>query len=361
VFLAFPYRIYRGDPSWIPRLWPEQMSWLRRTHNFFEVGDADWFVARQNGQVLGTIGAAIDHRYNHHFQRRWGVFGFFEFAEDESVFAALVDCARGWLRTRGMTHMLGPQSFAPNDYPGFLVGRHDTPAALYAGHSPSYYLEFAQRAGWAKYQDSIAYRLVRGDGNKWSDHIPEWLTRIAQRVQRNPTYGVRRAELEHFEREFQHVLRLYNRSLSRVPGFAPVTEGEFRKYVQELLPVLDPEMVLFALVDGKEVGFALAIPNLAEAFQKSGGLRHPWDYGRLWWTTKHIKSVSFKILAMDPDFWGRGIEVLMYLRLAELADRRGYEWADLSLTGDDNPQTNKIAAHAGLEEYKRYRTFLVPV
>jgi GNAT superfamily N-acetyltransferase len=175
----------------------------------------------------------------------------------------------------------------------------------------------------------------------------------------NPRYSVRHAELRHFEREFQHVLRLYNRSLDALPGFAPVTAGEFRKFVQEIMPVLDEEMVLFALADGQEVGFGLAIPNLAEAFQRCGGLRHPWHYAQLWWAARRIKSVSFKILAMDPDFWGRGIELLIYARLAELFDERGYEWVDLSLTGDDNPQTNKIITRLQGEEYKRYRTFLV--
>ena len=40
-FLSFPYRLYRGDPHWIPRPWPEQMTWLRRQHAFFGFGDAD--------------------------------------------------------------------------------------------------------------------------------------------------------------------------------------------------------------------------------------------------------------------------------------------------------------------------------
>ena len=64
---------------------------------------------------------------------------------------------------------------------------------------------------------------------------------------------------------------------------------------------------------------------------------------------------------MDPQFWGRGIEILIYKRLADIFEERAYEWVDLSLTGDDNPQTNKMAASLGLEEYKRYRKFIVPI
>jgi hypothetical protein len=32
---------------------------------------------------------------------------------------------------------------------------------------------------------------------------------------------------------------------------------------------------------------------------------------------------------------------------------------DMSLTGEDNPQTNKLATRLGAEEYKRYRILKV--
>jgi GNAT superfamily N-acetyltransferase len=360
-FLAFPYRLYRGDPHWIPRLWPEQMAWLRRQNSFFDAGDGEWFLARRGNETVGTIGVAIDHNTNRHLGRLWGTFGFFEFVADRQVFAALAERAQSWLRTRGMTHMMGPQSFTPNDFPGFLVGRFDLPPSLYEGHSPPYYLQFAQEAGWSKYQDSIAYRADRFGGPGDAGFKIERLDRIAARVSQNPHYGVRKADLKQFDREFRHVLRIYNVALGNLPGFAPLTEGELFKLAEELMPVLDEEMVIFALVDGQEIGFALALPNVAEAFQRAGGLRHPWHYLALWVGMRRIRSVSFKILAMDPQYWGRGIEVLMYKRLAEVFGRRRYDWVDMSLTGDDNPETNKIAAHMNFQEYKRYRTFQVPI
>lgn len=100
--LAFPYRLDRDDPLWIPRLWPDQMAWLRRQHGFFEHGDGEWFLARRAGEVVGTIGVAVDHDANRHVRRSWGVFGLFEFVEDFEVFKALL-----W-RARGLTHLVGP-------------------------------------------------------------------------------------------------------------------------------------------------------------------------------------------------------------------------------------------------------------
>jgi GNAT superfamily N-acetyltransferase len=359
--MRFPYSLYANDPHWIPRLWPEQLAWLRRDHGFFEHGKADWYIARQNHQVVGTIGVAIDQQSNRHLRRKDAIFGFIEFFEDYQVFETLFHAAIQWAIEHDCDHLVGPRSFTANDYPGLLLGRFDTPAALYEGHTPPYYAAFAEQAQWPPYADTLAYRGFRDDYGEELEGMPTKLFRVAQRAARNKRIAVRQAELEHFDREFKIVVDLYNRALSKLRDFVPTTEAQFREFAENLRPILKEDMVLFAMVDGVEVGFSLALPNLAEAFSKSGGLRYPWNYLQLWWYAPRVKSASFKILAIDPEYWGLGLEALMFIRMIEAFDRRGYEWVDGSLTGGDNPYTNKIATRFGLEEYKRYRLYRIPV
>lgn len=360
-FLRFPYKLYRGDPNWIPRLWPEQLAWLRRQHGFFEHAQADWYLLEEQKDTLGTIGLAVDQQSNQHLQRKDAIFGFIEFIEDRMVFDALMDLAKQWARDHNCTHLHGPRSFTGNDFPGFLLGRFDTQAALYEGHTPPYYAEFANAAEWPTIADTLAYRGVRADYGPHLEGLPSKLFRVAERAARNRRVDVRPAELENFEREFKIVVRLYNRALGQLRDFVPTTDAQFREFAESLKPVLQEDMVLFAMVDGKEVGFSLALPNLAEAFAKAGGLRYPWNYLQLWWQAPRINSASFKILAIDPDYWGLGLEALMFMRMIEAFERRGYDWIDGSLTGGDNPYTNKLATRFGLEVYKRYRLYRIPV
>ena len=358
---ALPYRVYRNDPNWIPRLWPEQLAWLRRENPFFENGDAEWFLARRGKEVVGTIGAAIDHRANQLRERRWGIFGFLECLEDEQVFHALIDQARTYLRLRGCTHMAGPSSFGGNDYPGFLVGRFDVPAAVYQGHTPPYYLAFAERAGWTMSSDTLAYRFDARHAGRRLELLPAKLLHVAERASRNPRCSLRHAQLANFDRDLGIVLRIYNRSLATLPDFTPMGEDELRHFADSLRPILGEDLIWFALVDGREVGFSLAIPNVAEAFHRCGGLRYPWHFVQLAWAMRRIRSVSFKILAVEPEFWGLGLEAMMFARIGQIALQRGYRWLDGSLTGADNPQTNKISLRLGAEEYKRYRVYTVPL
>ena len=72
---------------------------------------------------------------------------------------------------------------------------------------------------------------------------------------------------------------------------------------------------------------------------------------------KRIQSVSLKIMAMDPAYWGYGLDSIMYLEMAKAIVRKGYKWVDASLTGEDNPQTNKLLARVDAYIYRRYREY----
>jgi hypothetical protein len=43
--------------------------------------------------------------------------------------------------------------------------------------------------------------------------------------------------------------------------------------------------------------------------------------------------------------------------MVKRAAAKGYQWADLSLTGEYNPDTRPLAIHAGAQVYKKYRFY----
>jgi hypothetical protein len=116
---------------------------------------------------------------------------------------------------------------------------------------------------------------------------------------------------------------------------------------------------VWAFASGGQTCFAMVSRSrlTMSALIHCNGLRYPWDYARLWRHARRVRSVSFKILALDPDYWSRGLDALMYVELAKATFRKGYTWMDMSVTGEDNPQTNKLAMLVGARVYKRYRIF----
>ncbi|MGE5375990.1 MAG: hypothetical protein ACM3XO_13110, partial [Bacteroidota bacterium] len=88
------------------------------------------------------------------------------------------------------------------------------------------------------------------------------------------------------------------------------------------------------------------------------GLRHPWDYLRLLRYRKYRpKSLSIKAVAVLPEYWDTGAAILLFAEMARRAIAKGYRWADISLTGEENPDTWDIAHHTGARIYKRYRFY----
>src|SRR3954451_18676747 len=77
-FIKFPWRIYAGDPVWVPPLLIERKEFLNREkHPFYQHGDAALFLARSGREIVGRIMASDDPRYNALHKTNIGCFGLF--------------------------------------------------------------------------------------------------------------------------------------------------------------------------------------------------------------------------------------------------------------------------------------------
>ncbi len=98
-FIELPFRLHAIGTPWVPPLRIERRLFLdRRTGPFFKHGDAELFLARRDGRVVGRVSAQIDHAFNEYHDNAWGMFGFLEFEDDQEVLDALLDAAARWLR-----------------------------------------------------------------------------------------------------------------------------------------------------------------------------------------------------------------------------------------------------------------------
>lgn len=360
-FYQFGFSVYRHDPNWVPPLWPQRKEYLDKKAAFFSYGEGDFWLAKEGREIVGTIGTAVNLPRNRDMGWKAGTFGFFEVLLDRYDAAKLMwDFACDWSRQRGLEELQGPYSFSADADPGFLVEGFQTLPSIMMGHNPPYYPEYAQRYGFEKLFEGLAYRLdlERYDYN--AENAPEILKRIAARArQRHGDAIIRSPKMKDWDVEVDKLHAVYNKSLSVLPEFSPIELAEFRAEALGLKDVMDPELVFIAEVDGKAVGFSLGLPVLTEALKYANGLQHPWDYLRFAISQKRIKGVSFKILAVDPDYWGYGLESAMFLEMGKAVIRKGYTWIDASLTNEFNPQTNKLVTRLGAYVYRRYREYRI--
>ena len=78
-FVRFPWRVYKGDPNWVPPLISEQINYLTPEKNpFFQHAEAALLLARRGGEIVGTVAPFINHQDLKHEEKKVGGFGFFE-------------------------------------------------------------------------------------------------------------------------------------------------------------------------------------------------------------------------------------------------------------------------------------------
>jgi len=107
-FIELPWRIYRDDEHWVPRLRLERRLHFSRFNPFFRHGEWQAWLACRNGRPVGRICAQIDHLHRRHHQENSGHFGLLESINDSRVSGALFALAEAWLAERGAEHITGP-------------------------------------------------------------------------------------------------------------------------------------------------------------------------------------------------------------------------------------------------------------
>jgi hypothetical protein len=80
----------------------------------------------------------------------------------------------------------------------------------------------------------------------------------------------------------------------------------------------------------------------------------------MWWHSKRIDVVTFKLMGVLPEYRRRGIDAMIYLDMLRAMYDKGYEWLDGSLTDEANLLVNLVAGRLGAERYKHYRVYQKP-
>jgi len=357
-FVKFPWRVYRDDPNWVPPLISERLSYLNPQKNpFYQHAEVALFLARRGRQTVGTIAAFVNHRAVEHLGEKVGGFGFFEVIEDYAVAERLLDTARQWVKDRGMSILRGPTNFTNNDCPGVLIEGADCPPVMLEAHTPPYYKVFLERYGMKKYEDLYAWRAFRSQIGTELKNIPPELLRVAEVARQRSGVTIRKADLTRWEEEVATACRIFNVTLTHLPEHVPLTEAEFRHIADQIRPFLDPDLALFAEVDGQPVGFCISLPDINRVLIHLNGRLFPLGWLKLWWYMRRIDVVSFKLMGILEEYRRRGIDALLYLESIKAVFAKGYKWLDGSLTSEYNPIVNYLAQRLGAERYKHYRIY----
>jgi GNAT superfamily N-acetyltransferase len=353
-FIKLPWRLYRNEPNWVPPLVYDRKRFLDRSRNpFFKHAEVELFLAWRGETPVGRISAQIDRNFNEFQGHDWGMFGFFECADDPDAAAALLAAADSWLRARGRDRMVGPMDFTTNDECGILIDGYDLlPTILTNWHHP-YYPGLIEGAGLTKAMDLYMWSLDVAD--RGSVHPAIW--RIAADVERKYGITVRNMRKKDMEAEIGRFLKVYNAAWERNWGFVPLTEEEVRHYAKDLKQILDENWAFIAEKDGEPVGAALTLPDYNQVFKHMNGRLLPIGWAKFLWYRRKIDRVRVFALGVKPEYQHTGVGAKLYEMHWDAGERTQQGRGETGWTLESNTPMNRAMERMGGKIVRTYRIY----
>ena len=322
-----------------------------RKHPFYTHAEIQCFLARRNGHTCGRVAAVVDRNYNEFQKEDAGFFGFFESTDDVEVARAVLQAARKWLLDRGVKVIRGPVNPSTNYECGMLVeGFDSSPNVMMPYNSPSY-PRMLEAVGLRKAKDLLAYWSTPTEVNGAK------VERVARRAAGSQGVAIRTIRMREFDREVETIWKLYNATWARNWGFVPMTREEFLHEAAEMKQILKPELVLIGEVEGRAVGFALALPNINLALRHAGGKLFPLGLFKILYHQRLIKELRVVALGVVEEYRTVGVAAGFYAELIRNARQLGYGLSEMSWILEDNVLMNRSLKAMGAKKYKTYRIY----
>lgn len=362
-FVDVPFRLHRGNRTWVAPLRFERMEFLNRSKNpFFEHAEAEYFIAESGGEPVGRITAQADTRWDEFQSAADGMFGFYEASEDSEVARALLDAACEWVAGKGKSRIVGPMDFTTNDELGILIEGFDRPPRILEPWHPPRYAEQIEAHGFAKVIDLLMWDLQFGELKEGEAFDPS-IHVAAKKALDEEGITIRHMRKSDLEAEVHRFQEVYNEAWGDNWGFVPVTDSEVAFQAKNLKLVIDEEWTFIAERDGEVLGAALTLPDINQALAKANGRLLPLGWAKLLLGRRRIDQCRVLALGVKSAYRHTGVAAGLYLRHLENAQvnaherGRGIIGGEMGWILETNEPMNRAMEGMGGEITKRYRIY----
>lgn len=340
-FVKFPIKLYKDCPYYVPSLILDELRTLdTKTNPAFAMCEMQMFLAYKNDKIVGRICAIINNKANEVWNSKDGRFGFFDFIDDVEVVDALFSEAESWLKSKGMTSIIGPIGFSGLDHEGLLVHGYDRVTTMATTYSYPYYKEHIERIGFEKEVDANEYYITIPSA------APERHQRIADIVEKRNGFKVLKFKgLKHVKPYVSKLFNLLNDAYKPLYGFAPLSQEQIDYYVKMYVPILRWDLVTIIVEEKTDnvVGFGIGMPNLSRGLIKSRGKLFPFGWYYL------LKDLKFKnpvadllLIGISPEYQGKGVNAMIFADFIPSAYKEGFKYAESNPELEVNEKVNTL-------------------
>jgi GNAT superfamily N-acetyltransferase len=335
-FIRLPYKIFKGNPYWVPLLEFDELNTLDKKKNpAFEYCDAEYWLAYKDGEIVGRIAGILNKKSNETWKQKHVRFGWVDFVEDFEVAKALFDTVENWARDKGMTHVHGPLGFTDMDHEGMLVKGFDQLSSIASIYNHPYYPEYLEKLGYKKDIDWVQYKI------KVPQEIPEKVKKYAEWVTKR--YNLTIVKVKKPKELLPYAKGMFetmNKAFSVLYSYVELTPKQIDYYIKQYFSFINPDFVNLVVDENKNVvAFAVTIPSLSKGMQKANGHLLPFGWYHILKSMKTYDIAEMLLIGVHPDYQKRGVPAIIHYEMHKTYLKYGVKYAITS----HQLENNKIA------------------
>jgi len=354
-FIKLPARIHQNHANWVPPIYSDEWTFFNPKKNrSFTYCDHIRLLAYRGDKPVGRIMGLINHKYNQGKGENNARFNYLETFEDQEVVHELIHAVETWARSLGAEKLVGPLGFSDKEPQGYLVEGLDQPISGISTCNYEYQVRLLRNEGFEPAVNLVVYNA----------EIPSVMPPVYQRVLPRLERLNQEFNLVEFNNRIKlrryifPVLHLTNRAFAGIYGSQPYEQKEMKEFANRFIWLLNPKLVkVVENKAGELVAFLVGMPDITPGIRKSKGYLLPFGLFSILGAGRKTEQITMLLGAIDEPYRGRGLDVLMAMRLFESARKEGKRMLDSHLVLETNQVMRMEYEHIGGQIVKRYQIF----
>ena len=359
-FLNFPLDLYQGNPYFIPPLYGDEKKMFRKDYVYNASCDSIFFLALQDGEVVGRIQGIIQRDANAKNGEKRCRFTRFDAIDKLEVSKALFQAVEDWGRENGMDTLVGPLNYSDLEREGMLVEGFEEPSTFEQTYNHPYYKTHVEKLGFKKEIDWTCSRIYGPESEESMQELEQLVAFIFRRYKLH--FGCAKSGRDLLNKYAEGMFDLIDKSYEGLYGTVPFTPGMRKLVLDNFGLVLSPKYAAVILDENeKPVCFGLAIPSLNRALQGTRGHLTPLTLIRILECLRKPDVLDLCLVGVDPEYLNRGVSGALSLAIMQMLSDGSLKWADTNLNLEDNYAILNQWRRFRSEQCKRYRSYVKPL
>ena len=359
-FVGFGQALYKDNPYYVPPIINSELDTLDKEVNpIFKDAEARYFVALQNGKIVGRIAALINWIEIKQIKKKRIRFGWYDVVDQLEVSRSLLERVIALGKEKKLDTIEGPMGFSNLDKAGMLIKGFEELNTMITWYHNPYQVKHLEQLGFQKQAEWLEFEIEI----KNFEESPEKVKRFSEVILNR--YQLQLLDFKSNKEILPYVDQMFDllgKTYDRLQTFVPIQDYQIQHYKNQFIQFVNPEFIKCVTnAENELIAFAITMPSFSRALQKANGTLYPFGIFHLLWARTFCKRASFYLIGIRPDYQNKGVTAIIFNEMQKTFNKFGITRVETNPELEENQAIQKLWKNYNHREHKRRATFYKPL